>query len=131
MAERVGTFFRYILISFLFLTFYSCSNSDQTSSFYLGGIQVNEPDQKEWVSVLHDVGMNTVSVTVYARQGIWNDANLCWNEEELNVVKEIRAAKKKGMKVVLIPRVLLDSYFEENIFLWHGMTMPQSDSLLE
>ena len=102
----------------------------QAKSFYLGGIQVNEPNTNEWVSSLKDVGMNTVSVTVYARQGIWNSDNIWWNEHDESVVHEIRAAKEQGLKVVFIPRVTLDHYFEENSFLWHGMTMPKSDTLL-
>lgn len=104
--------------------------STPAPTFYLGGIQVNEPDHDEWVSILKDVGMNTVSVTVYARQGIWNSDNIWWEVDEPYVIKEIRAAKKQGMQVVLIPRILLDHYFEENSFLWHGMVMPASDSLL-
>lgn len=98
--------------------------------FFLGGIQVNEPDHKEWISVLKEVGMNTVSVTVYARQGIWNSDNIWWKETEEAVINEIKTAKAQGMKVVLIPRVTLDHYFEENSFLWHGMTMPKTDILL-
>jgi len=109
----------------------SCSdNTIDEEPFYLGGIQVNEPDHGEWVSTLKEVGMNTVSVTVYARQGIWNSDNIWWNEQEEAVISEIRAAKAEGMHVVLIPRVTLDHYFEENLFLWHGMTMPATDSLM-
>jgi hypothetical protein len=40
-----------------------------TDNFMLGGIQVNEPSQEKWMSVLKDAKMNTVSITVYARQG--------------------------------------------------------------
>jgi len=129
VAERSRTFPQQILL-LLLLSFYSC-HSSKYSSFFLGGIQVNEPDQADWISVLEDVGMNTVSVTVYARQGIWNESNLWWNEEQIQVINEIRAAKKRGMKVVLIPRILLDHYFEENAFLWHGMTMPKSEDELK
>ncbi len=108
----------------------SCGPQVPESDFFLGGIQINEPDHKDWVTTLRDVGMNTVSVTVYARQGIWNSDNIWWEKEEPYVVKEIKAAKKAGMKVVLIPRIALDHYFAENAFLWHGMTMPATDSLV-
>ena len=104
--------------------------SPKEDSFLLGGIQVNEPDQKEWMSTLKDVGMNTVSITVYSRQGIWNSDNIWWDKEEDGVMAEIKAAKQAGLKVVLIPRTLLDHWFPENQFLWHGMTMPANDSLL-
>ncbi len=120
----------FVFLIFIIILFNSCYQSDNKDSFYLGGIQVNEPDHDEWVSVLKDVGMNTVSVTVYARQGIWNSENIWWEEQEESVINEIRTAKDKGMKVVLIPRVTLDHYFEENSFLWHGMTMPESEEQL-
>ena len=123
------TVFSFMLLLSVILS--SCSdNTIDEEPFYLGGIQVNEPNHSEWVSTLKDVGMNTVSVTVYARQGIWNSDNIWWNEEEEAVISEIRAAKAEGMNVVLIPRVTLDHYFEENLFLWHGMTMPATDTLI-
>ena len=114
------------------LLLFSCQSPPppSASAFYLGGIQVNEPNHQEWVSTLREVGMNTVSVTVYLRQGVWNSDNIWWEEEEPYVVHEIEVAKAKGMKVVLIPRITLDHYFSENKFLWHGMTMPTTDSLL-
>jgi hypothetical protein len=39
------------------------------SPFYIGGIQVNEPDHRHWVDTLDEIGMNTVAVTVYAPTG--------------------------------------------------------------
>ncbi len=101
-----------------------------TDDFILGGIQINEPDLADWMMQVDTIGMNAVSITVYARQGIWNTDNLWWDGGEKAVLEEIKAAKAKGLKVVLIPRVTMDHYFEENRFLWHGMTMPQ-DSLIE
>jgi len=95
--------------------------------FYLGGIQVNEPDHELWFDALERSGMNTVSTTVYAKQGDWDTAHLWWEEEEPAVVREIRGAKALGLHVVLIPRVALDHAFEKNRFLWHGMIMPPTD----
>lgn len=129
VVERIRQFPQLFLFLIL-LSFYSC-HAPKSSTFFLGGIQVNEPDHNDWVSVLEDVGMNTVSVTVYVRQAAWNNSNIWWNEEDIKVVDEIRAAKKKGMKVVLIPRILLDHYFEENAFLWHGMIQAQTEEQLE
>jgi len=120
-------FFLFIIGLFNATCFFS---NHQESNFLLGGIQINEPDQGEWVSTLKKVGMNTVSVTVYARQGVWDSDNIWWSKEEDGIIHEIKAAKKEGLKVVLIPRVLLDHWFPENHFLWHGMTMPASDQLL-
>jgi len=99
--------------------------------FFLGGIQVNEPDQQQWVNTLDAVGMNTVSVTVYAKQGDWNSDHLWFEKEEPGVIAEIKAAKAKGLKVILILRVALDHAYEKNKFLWHGMIMPEADEPLD
>ena len=95
--------------------------------FRLGGIQVNEPDHDRWVSALDRAGMNTVQVTVYAKQGDWDSANLWFEDEEPWVIQEIRTARQAGLDVVLILRVALDHAFERNRFLWHGMIMPRTD----
>ena len=95
--------------------------------FYLGGIQVNEPDHHAWVEALDDSGFNTVAITVYAKQGDWDSANLWYEEEEAWVVGEAIVAKEKGLKVVLVLRVALDHAFERNKFFWHGMIMPARD----
>jgi len=94
--------------------------------FLVGGIQVHEQDHERWTRTLHEVGLNTVAVTVYAKQGIWDRAHLWWEENEPAVVDEIRAAKSRGLFVVLILRVAVDHAFEENRFIWHGMIMPDS-----
>jgi len=99
--------------------------------FFLGGIQVNEPDVEHWLESLQAAGMNTVEVTVYARQGDWDSDHLWFEAEEPSVLKEIRAAKRRGLRVVLILRVALQSRFPRNAFLWHGMIMPRNDSLLD
>ncbi|MEL6636990.1 MAG: hypothetical protein AAFW73_08395 [Bacteroidota bacterium] len=119
------------LLLLILLIGWACRPPLPESDFFLGGIQINEPSHRDWVRTLRDVGMNTVSVTVYARQGIWDSDNIWWEEHEPYVIKEIRTAKRAGMKVVLIPRIALDHYFSENAFLWHGMTMPATDSLLQ
>ena len=97
---------------------------------YLGGIQVNEPDHEAWVRALTESGMNTVAVTVYAKQGDWDSTNLWWEDEEPWVLSEVRAARKMGLDVVLVLRVALDHAFERNKFFWHGMIMPDSDEAL-
>ena len=99
-------------------------------TFLLGGIQVNEPDHAQWTRTLTDVGMNTVAVTIYARQADWDGDNLWYDEEAEWVVREIRSAKRAGLHVVLILRVALDHAYERNRFLWHGMIMPRTPALL-
>lgn len=100
-------------------------------AFLLGGIQVNEPDHQAWFATLRDRGFDTVSITVYAKHGDWDSANLWWEAEEPWVEEEVRGAKAAGLRVVLIPRVALDHAFPRNRFLWHGMIMPTSDADLE
>lgn len=97
---------------------------------FIGGIQINEPDADEWLSTLKAAGMNTVEVTVYGRNGDWNSKWMKYEEEDLGVMTEIRAAKKKGLKVVLILRQALDHYYPKNKFLWHGMIHPKSEGEL-
>lgn len=98
---------------------------------WVGGIQVNEPDHLVWGTTLKSQGLNTVEVTVYAKQGDWNSSNLWYEEEELAVLSEMRMAKTLGLQVVLVLRVALDHAFEANRFLWHGMIMPASDEALD
>jgi hypothetical protein len=95
-------------------------------TFFVGGIQVHEADHEHWARTLAGAGLNTVAVTVYAKQGLWNKAHLWWEDDEPAVLDEIRAARSAGLHVVLILRVAVDHAFEENRFIWHGMIMPDS-----
>ena len=99
--------------------------------FLIGGIQVNEPNHEKWIKTLKDNGMNTVPVTIYAKQGDWNTDNLWYDNTNEYVIDEIRTSKKMGLNVILILRVALDHAFAENEFLWHGMIMPKSDKELD
>ena len=99
-------------------------------NFFLGGIQVNEPDHSRWVDALKYDHMNTVSVTVYAKNGDWDSDNFWYEAEEEAVVHEIRTARAAGLNVVLILRVALDHAYPRNEFFWHGMIMPKNQKLL-
>ncbi len=99
--------------------------------FYLGGIQINEANNEDWVNLLKKSDMNTVEVTIYATQGKWDSDSLRFDAEDLKVMDEIRAAKKAGIKVVMILRVHLDRSFDENRFIWHGMIMPRTPELID
>ncbi len=100
------------------------------NTFYLGGIQINEATNEGWVSMLQQAKMNTVEVTVYARQGEWDSDSLSFADEDAGVMAEIKAAKAAGLHVILILRVSLDHGFTRNRFKWHGMVLPKNDSLL-
>lgn len=113
----------------LSLAIIGCLGCSEKEPFYLGGVQVHEADQKEWVQLVKKVGMNTIEVTAYAKQGDWNSDNIWYNRDEPYVLSEIRAAKAEGLNVVLILRTAVDHAFPANKFLWHGMIIPSSDSL--
>lgn len=102
---------------------------DQTK--WVGGLQRDATNRKKWVQDLHSIGMNTVEVTAYAKQGTWNRADLQFEEPSTAVLQEIRTAKKLGMKVVLILRTEIDTSNQENDFLWHGMIYPESEEDLK
>jgi len=125
----------YLVYLFALLHFSSCTNpiisEDESGEFFLGGIQINEPDQDAWCKQLKASKMNTVEVTVYAKQGNWDSDHLWWEEEEPGVMNEIKTARENGLKIILILRVALDHAFEENKFLWHGMIIPKNDTLLK
>jgi hypothetical protein len=78
--------------------------------FLLGGIQVNEPDMGQWHQALLESSFNTLSLTVYARQHRWDKAEIVFDPDQLGgaMVREIRAAKRAGLNVVLILRVGLE-----------------------
>lgn len=95
--------------------------------FLLGGIQVNEPDLGDWLDALGEQGFNTISLTVYARHGRWDSDQIEDRSEPDSLVPEIRAARARGLRVVLIVRVALEHALTENAFLWHGMIMPRTD----
>lgn len=116
-----------VILVLLVLPFFVLANSVEPD-FLLGGIQVNEPDHEAWMRALERAEMNTVAVTVYAKQGDWDSANLWWEEEEPWVVAEIRAAKAVRLKVVLVLRVALDHAFSRNEHFWHGMIQPRSEA---
>lgn len=100
--------------------------------FYLGGIQINENNNEDWMAMLQKAQMNTVEVSVYAHQGVWDSDSLRFdNQEDAKLIAEMQAAKKAGLKVVFILRVDMDYSFDRNKFMWHGMIMPKTDSLLE
>lgn len=99
--------------------------SDAPASFLVGGVAVDEPDTELWLDRLVDLGFNTVHLTLYTRQGRWDRAELESRAEEDWIVPEVRAAKKRGLRVVLILRLALEHALPENEFLWHGMVMPQ------
>lgn len=121
-----------LIIPFIFLLFSreQLKKTYQPKKFYLGGIQINEANNEDWVSMLKHADMNTVEVTIYAKQGEWDSDSLSFSDVDEGVMAEIKAAKAAGLNVILILRVSLDHAFVRNRFIWHGMVLPKNDSLL-
>lgn len=97
----------------------------------VGGIEINEPDKGAWHDALESAGLNTISMTVYARHQKWDSAEFSSDADPASLVEEIRAARKRGLEVVLILRVALEHGLEENLFYWHGMIQPRTDQQVE
>ena len=129
--KRGGIIGALVLTASAILIARAISRPSSPTPFLLGGIQVNEPDDARWFQALLDTKMNTVAVTVYSKQGDWDSDNLWYDDDESGLIKEIRGAKARGLRVVLILRVALDHAFPRNRFLWHGLIMPKSDGLLD
>ncbi len=94
-----------------------------------GGIMVNEPDHQVWARSIDQAGLDTVQVTVYARQGRWDSADLTYGLDVASVESEVRAARSAGLRVVLVLRVYLEHALEENRHLWHGMIWPREEAI--
>ncbi|MEO1082922.1 MAG: hypothetical protein AAFY88_01630, partial [Acidobacteriota bacterium] len=98
--------------------------------FYLGGIQVHEESLDGWFQSLDQRRMNTVHVTDYAIQGEWDSDDLRYDVGTPELMAEIRGAKARGLSVILVLRVHLETERPRNAFLWHGMIVPKTDALL-
>ena len=94
-----------------------------------GGIQVNEPDHARWARAVSAAGLDSVQVTLYARQGEWDSGDLWFDPERdaAAVVAEIRAARREGLRTVLVMRVALEHALPRNRHLWHGSIWPRDE----
>lgn len=121
------------MLFILFLSFFSCQKNENfpPENFYLGGIAIKEAHLDDWTNSFKRVGMNTVEVTVYAKQWEWFWDRLHEDDEASGVINEIRAAKAAGLNVVMVLRVQLQHWFASNQFKWHGMIMPLTDAALQ
>lgn len=93
-----------------------------------GGVQVGEVDDHRWARFIEGAGLDTLQVTLYAKQMRWDGHRLhfggdAW--EKLPAVRaEVAAAQARGLKVMLVLRVELDLDEPANRHLWHGMIWP-------
>lgn len=96
---------------------------------FFGAIQINEPDHDQWAAAVVNAGLDSVQVTLYARQQAWDEPVLYWDRDAPWVVSEIRAARRAGLRVILVMRVALEHGLAENRHLWHGMIWPRDEHL--
>ena len=120
-----------LLLVGLILCLCSCQQKEPSPPFYLGGIAIKEKHLDDWVNTFKWVGMNTVEVTVYAKQWLWYSEDLEFDPPDQGVINEIRAAKANGLNVVMVLRVQLQHWFEANAFKWHGMILPIGETTLD
>jgi len=96
-----------------------------------GGIQITETDLDHYARAVRGAGLDSIQVTLYARHGRWDSADLSWKPEDAEHVRaEIRAAHARGLRVVLVLRTYLEHSLPENKHLWHGMIWPD-DTVLD
>lgn len=82
-----------------------------------------------WHERLLEHGFDTVSLTAYARQRAWDSADLRFEApEESATLRELRAARSRGLRAVLVLRLELEVSEPRNRFLWHGRVMPRDDA---
>ena len=61
-----------------------------------GGIQVDGNDTQAWVDGLLAQGLNSIQLTIYARQQAWNSPDLIFHEDGDRIIGDIRMAKDAG-----------------------------------
>ncbi len=96
-----------------------------------GGIQVNEPNLDAWVNAVLAAGLDSVQVTLYARQLAWSSSEMWFLTDAPCVIDEIRAAHAAGLRVVLVMRTALEHALPENRHLWHGMIWPTDEDEID
>lgn len=94
-----------------------------------GGVHVNEADHDAWAVAVRAAGLDSVQVSLYARQRAWDGAGLTWERDSPWVVSELRAARRAGLRTVLVLRLALEHGLPENRHLWHGMIWPRDDAV--
>lgn len=91
-----------------------------------GGIQLNEPDLDLYSEALADAGLDSVQITTYAVQPLWNGPDLVWPDRDpKEVVYQVEKAHEGGLSAVLVLRLAIDHGRAENRHLWHGMIWPE------
>ncbi len=97
-----------------------------------GGIRIHEDDDRRWARFVEGAGLDTVQVTFYADQLAWDGGEIEYWRAALDdwpgVEAEVRAARARGLQVMLVLRLKLDRTRPHNRFLWHGMVQPRDEA---
>ncbi len=64
-----------------------------------GGIQVDEKDTQAWMDGLLAQGLDTIQLTIYARQQAWNSPDLIFHKDGDGIIANIKMAKDAGLAV--------------------------------
>jgi len=89
-----------------------------------GGIQVDEKDTQAWMDGLLAQGLDTIQLTIYARQQAWNSPDLIFHKDGDGIIANIKMAKDAGLAVTLVLRVALEQGDISNRHHWHGTIWP-------
>ncbi len=68
---------------------------------YVGGIEVNEPDKNVWHGALEEEGLDTISMTVYARHQAWNGAEFNSDADPAVLTNEILQPRSEASRLFL------------------------------
>lgn len=97
---------------------------------FVGGIHITEHDLDGYADALLAAGLDSLQITVYAAQPLWNSPRLRFDPDaESDITSLARAARRAGLATVLVLRVYLEHGATPNQHLWHGMIWPPEDAL--
>jgi len=97
---------------------------------FVGGIHVTEHDLDAYADALLAAGLDSLQITVYAAQPLWDSAEIRFDPSaESDITSLARAARRAGLTSVLVLRVYLQHGATANQHLWHGMIWPPDNQL--
>ena len=97
---------------------------------FVGGIHITEDDLDAYADALLDAGLDSLQITVYAAQPLWDSAEIRFDPAAASDITSLaRAARRAGLTSVLVLRVYLQHAATANQALWHGMIWPPDDQL--
>lgn len=97
---------------------------------FVGGIHITEHDLDAYGDALLAAGLDSLQITVYAGQPLWDSAEIRFDPRAASDITSLAgAARRAGLSSVLVLRVYLQHGATANQHLWHGMIWPPADQL--